>query len=62
MLQASRIKGYMVYVADCNIVKHYIGIIMSHESNAAWELKTVLELDQDYSTIKNCSRIKRING
>ena len=38
----------MVHVADCNIVEYYVGIRMSHESNANWELKIVLESDQDY--------------
>ena len=52
----------MVHAADCNIVKYYVGIMMSHESNATWELKTVLELDQDYSTVEDYSRIKRTNG
>ena len=38
--------------------------MMSHESSATWEtqLKTVLELDQDYSIIEDCSRVKRTNG
>ena len=62
MLQASRVKGYMVHVADCNIVEYYVGNMMSHESNATWELKTVLELSQDYSIIEDCSPIKRTNG
>jgi hypothetical protein len=52
----------MVHVSDCNIVEYYVGIMMSHESNATWEWKTVLDLDQDYSIIEDCSRIKRANG
>ena len=35
--------------------------MMSHESDTTEEFKTVLELDQDYSRIENCSRIERIN-
>ena len=46
----------MVHVSDCNIVEYYVGIMMSHESNATWEWKTVLDLDQDYSIIEDCSR------
>ena len=54
MIQASRIKGY-------NVIEYCICIMMSHESDTTEEFKTVLELDQDYSRIEDCSRIERIN-
>ena len=50
--QASRIEGY-------NAIEYCIRIMMSHESDATGESKTVLEFDQDYSRIEDCSRIER---
>ena len=54
MTQASGIKGY-------NAIEYCIRIMISHESDATEELKTALELDQDYSRIEDCSRIERRN-